>query len=120
MQLNHHELATRLQSWASFYSYEMWMASLATAPLEDALDATLAGPPVWVTADPLPNDGDTMEGGQWCIEELLIAAWCSKDPELVKLADHCEELGAHYLQHTDRPEPPADGAERADRTKRKL
>lgn len=44
MQLNHHELAARLQSWASFYSYEMWMASLATAPLDDALDATLAGP----------------------------------------------------------------------------
>lgn len=114
------ELTAHLKSWAAFYTYEMWMASLATAPLDDALDAVLAGPPVWVTDDPLPENDDGTECSRFSIDQLLMDAWCSGDAEIIALADHCEELGAHYLQHLDQPRPPADGSDTAQRIKPKL
>lgn len=92
MKLTHATISTHLQSWAAFFSNEMWIDQLAQRPLEDALDAILAGPPAWVTRDPLPKAKEALP-----IETLLTAAWASGDAELTALADQCEELGAGYL-----------------------
>lgn len=103
MTADNHLIAQRLQSWMSFYSNAMWMHEQAQRPLADALDAILASPPAWVTPDPLPEtDEDELRSGGWLIETLLIAAWASGDAELTALADHCEELGAYYLEHLDK------------------
>lgn len=103
MTADNHLIAQRLQSWMSFYSNAMWMHEQAQRPLADALDAILASPPAWVTADPLPEtDEEELRSGGWMIETLLIAAWASGDAELTALADHCEELGAHYMEHLDK------------------
>ena len=93
MKLTHATIATHLQSWAAFFSNEMWLDQQAQRPLEDALDAILAGPPAWVTRDPLPKAKEALP-----IETLLTAAWASGDADLTALADHCEDLGTRYMQ----------------------
>lgn len=92
MKLTNANIAKHLQSWAAFFSNELWLDQQAQRPLEDALDAILAGPPAWVTRDPLPKAVKVLG-----IEPLLTAAWASGDAELTALADQCEELGAGYL-----------------------
>ena len=93
MKLTHATIATHLQSWAAFFSNEMWLDQQAQRPLEDALDAILAGQPAWVTRDPLPKAKEALP-----IETLLTAAWASGDADLTALADHCEDLGTRYMQ----------------------
>lgn len=92
MKLTNAAISSHLQSWAAFFSNEMWIDQQAQRPLEDALDAILSGPPAWVTRDPLPKAVEVLD-----IEPLLLAAWASGDAELTALADQCEELGAGYL-----------------------
>lgn len=99
MSLNNTQIAQRLQSWTAFFSNELWMQSVKDLPLLESLDAILAGPPAWVTRDPLPEDGtESPDDARPCLESLLIAAWGSGDAELTALADHCEDLGTRYMQ----------------------
>lgn len=96
MKLTNANIAKHLQSWAAFFSNELWLDQQAQRPLEDALDAILAGPPAWVTRDPLPARR-SKKAQEPALEALLIAAWCSGNAKLTALADQCEELGAHYM-----------------------
>lgn len=117
MNLPKPELAARLQSWAAYLSESIWVRSVAELPMQDALDAILAGPPSWVTRDPIPAGQDARITGT-PLDALLLQAWGSGDAELEALADHCESLGAHYLGAQDNPQPPTMGDDAADRIRR--
>lgn len=96
-------LAARLQSWTAFFSEEAWARKFVNVPIIDALDEVLAGPPAWVTVDPIPqHEGPqrfTGEPCDWDLDFLMMEAWRRGDPALVELADHAEDLSVDYLQH---------------------
>lgn len=70
-----------------------------------------------MTRDPIPAGQDARITSA-PLDALLLQASGSGDAELEALANHCESLGAHYLDAQDNPQPPTMGDDAPDRIRR--